>query len=146
MPTTSDGIPLVAWLTIQHLAEDYVTAIEHDGRHATPIRKKLLSRLNRLQSKYGKRPSILAAKAEYVARDKTREFLFLAAYQTATVMNDVKNQTLIASSLAEMYLDDWGDEANGNRWLEVLASALNVFYDDCEEGVFRKLAARKSKD
>jgi hypothetical protein len=56
--------------------------------------------LDRLDRKYGVKPSLLATRADYVESSEDRERLLLAAFTEAERTADERNQELVAVLLA----------------------------------------------
>lgn len=141
--TTSDGIPAEAWDRIHDLSLQYANSVTAGRRVlAESVRKQILRALNGLESKFGRRPSILATKGEYVRRPSDRQRLLLAAFSSAMRRGDAKNVTLISSSLAEFYADEVKDSQQVKKWITQLERALAVHPDRTEAAVFRSLKRR----
>ena len=140
---TLDGIPAERWSRIHELALGYANSVSK-GRYvaAERARRQVLQALNRLQSRYGPRPSILATKGEYVKRPSQRERLLLDAFASAQHQKDTKNLTLICSSLAEFYADEAVDLAKARKWLKQLEKALVYHFDKAESEVLETLKKR----
>jgi hypothetical protein len=141
--TTSDGIPAKAWARIHELALRYANSVEADRRDiAERVRRQMLRALNDLQSRFGKRPSILATKGEYVKRTSQRRRLLLSAFDAAKRRGDVKNLTLISSSLAELFADEAPDSRQAQKWVIRLEESLAKHFDRTEAAVLRSLKGR----
>lgn len=134
--TTSDGISAKDWGILGDLAADLVNEESHDKWEV--IRKKILIYLNRLTKKYGNKASILATKADYVNSILMREKLLLLAYEIIED-TDLKNKTLISSSLAELYIADQKNYTKGQYWLNLLEINLKIHFDKYENMTFEKL-------
>lgn len=89
--TTSDGITDSDWESIIISAEEIaeLTGREIDARFA---QKKILSQLDRLEKKYGRLPTILSTKADYIDSTDERLSLLKEAYITADEIQDKKKQ------------------------------------------------------
>lgn len=102
--TTSDGITDSDWESIIISAEEIaeLTGREIDARFA---QKKILSQLDRLEKKYGRLPTILSTKADYIDSTDERLSLLKEAYITADEIQDKKNKVFISGSIIEIYLE-----------------------------------------
>ncbi|HDP4854863.1 hypothetical protein P4204_25355 [Pseudomonas aeruginosa] len=102
--TTSDGITDSDWESIIISAEEIaeLTGREIDARFA---QKKILFQLDRLEKKYGRLPTILSTKADYIDSTDERLSLLKEAYITADEIQDKKNKAFISSSIIEVYLE-----------------------------------------
>lgn len=142
--STSDGISGEKWEKVHELSVSYANNTRSGKKAAAEsIRRRLIRTLNRLQSTYGARPSILATKAEYAKRSGDRERLLLEAFKNAKHRKDAKNLTLIASSLAEYYADEDPKPDELTKWISHLKDALKNYYDDGEAAVLKELKGRK---
>src|SRR4051812_18466124 len=103
---TSDGISSDDWDKIHACALDVVNASSandaHDGAHALA---ELFQILDELETKYGRKPSLLATRADFVESSEERARLFEEAYEEAQRINDPQNMEAIAHSLTEFYLE-----------------------------------------
>jgi hypothetical protein len=137
---TSDGITTTDWDRIKALAARFANAICSDrSAQAVKCRNALLVSLDKLEHKYGKLPSIIATRADYVSDVSESIGLLKKAYSLAEKMNDRKNLTHIASSLAELYLIDQQDRKNGKLWLVKLKACLKRYFDTHEFDVYKTL-------
>ena len=80
----------------------------------------MLASLERLETKFGRLPSILSTRADYVDDLAIKEALFIEAYEGAARSGDELNQLLTAHSLAELYIDDHRNASKGRVWLTTL--------------------------
>ena len=64
--------------------------------------------LDGLERQYGRRPSILATRADYTSALGAQKRMLRAAYAAAEGMGDGKNMVLVAESLIERFLDGQG--------------------------------------
>ena len=117
---TSDGISDEDWNDVHELAVEIVNHSAVDD-HAAEARARalLMERLDRLDQKYGKRPSLLATRADYVESPNERERLLLSAFSEAERIKDSGNRMLVAESLASLYLEELHNLDEGARWLGV---------------------------
>lgn len=143
MKTTSDGIPAADWEKVHELAVTYANHVSSGKTNkARAVKRKMLSLLDGMETKFGSRPSILATKSDYLVSKSAREKLLLRAFKSARRRRDAKNQTLIASSLAELYLVDAQDKRKGRFWLKQLEQALQTHPDKEELSVHKELAQK----
>ena len=117
---TSDGISDEDWNDVHELAVEIVNHSAVDD-HAAEGRARalLVELLDRLDQKYGKRPSLLATRADYVESPNERERLLLSAFSEAERIKDSGNRMLVAESLASLYLEELHNLDQGARWLGV---------------------------
>jgi hypothetical protein len=105
------------WRSIKKLASDVANAMARDNiKGANEARLNLLKALSFLEKKYGRIPSLLATKADYIEDDKKRISLLHAAYKLARRNADKLNIVLICSSLADFHITEAFDkkmEKNG---------------------------------
>jgi hypothetical protein len=137
---TSDGISDSDWEVVSNLARDVVESVERPEEHEGAERR-LLMFLEELEQKYGKRPSILATRADYVEDVRERVTLLDEAYELATAMNDSLNCTLIASSLAQLFIEEMQDKKSGRIWVNELGECLALHWDDGEHREYLRLTA-----
>lgn len=117
---TSDGISAEDWSGVHELAVEIVnhSAAENHTAEAR-AHASLLALLDRLDQKYGQRPSLLATRADYVESADERERLLLMAFSEAERINDGGNRMLIAHSLATLYIEELRHLDEGAKWLGV---------------------------
>jgi hypothetical protein len=114
--TTPDGISTEDWNVVHELTVDLVNAEE--GEAEEQCRHRLLEYLGELEGKYGPRPSLLATRADFMVDDVPgRLDLFSRAYALSAEVGDLRNQLHVASSLAELYIDELRDIDNASKWL-----------------------------
>jgi hypothetical protein len=148
---TSDGINTEDWDRVKELACQIVNSSSAgNDRASSKYTKSLLAFLTELQKKYGELPSILATEADYMEDIPERLQLLKRAYALAEKLQDYRNQVLIASSIAEIYIEELADVKNATVWLDLLETNINNSQDweevkDLNE-LKRKLAALKSVD
>ena len=124
--STPDGISTEDWDVVHQLAVDLVNASD-DEREARRV--ALLDWLDKLQRKYGPRPSVLATRADYLDdADPEREMLLLEAHSLAESANDGTNGLYVSHSLAELYLAKQ-DLNNVDEWLTRMRSYLDEIKD-----------------
>ena len=145
--STSDGIATEDWDVVHTLAVEIVNA---DGDQRTQYRRRLLSLLGDLETKYGQKPSILATRADYLdADDPAREQLLLRAHSTAASDGDTANMVHTAQSSIELFLE-WRRLTEADHWLEEFRTYLDrcssqeANYSDYEtlRAEYRKLVLR----
>lgn len=126
---TSDGIEGGDWEEIMTLSAAVAnqTSIGLDSGLET---KRLMRALDKLEKKYGRLPSILSTRADYVDNADVSISLLKEAYVTADENSDVKNKVFISSSLAEMYLDTLENKQLASFWVETLKKDLEKYPDD----------------
>lgn len=138
---TSDGISMEDWDRVHELALAIVNA-EDDSSEELVARKELLDYLDELHSKYGARPSLLATRADYLDDDVSGRLRLLeAAYALASEADDVRNQLLIATSLADLYVGELRDSVEGGQWLSRLDGILHRTGDDVERAEVARIRA-----
>ncbi|MBX3669934.1 MAG: hypothetical protein KF778_16150 [Rhodocyclaceae bacterium] len=145
---TPDGILLSDWESVKELAAEYANAIvlSPNDKSATKLRKRMLRLLNRMSSKYGDRPSILATKADYLSSDRRRAGVLEKAFAMAKQMHDHRNMTWISSSLAELYAEDIPDPSKEMLWIDRLGKALVNCPDETEQAVYERLCSKTGVD
>jgi hypothetical protein len=124
---TSDGIDGADWDHVHELAVDIVNlSASEDQAGEARARTALLRLLDRLDEKYGIKPSLLATRADFVDSAEEKERLLMAAYSEAERIADQFNRQLIAHSLAEFYLETAETPDEGARWLGMWRSHLGT--------------------
>ena len=137
---TSDGISSEDWDLVHALALDIVNASAlGDDFESAEKTTEFLALIERLEGKYGVTASLLATKADYIEDTQERIELLSRGYLVATESGDLKNKTLIASSLAELFWWELGDKKNTRHWLEKLRRSLIDYGDEGEQEVLRSL-------
>jgi len=138
---TSDGITQKDWGRVCRISMAIFNSImRHNDKSVENQKAKLFACLDRLEAKYGELPSIVGARADFEDNQRKRVRLWKRAYHLAQARQDFKNVTLIASSLADYFIDERQDKRRGRYWLKRLAEAL-ARYDIPDE---RKLMRRLS--
>jgi hypothetical protein len=122
---TSDGIARADWDEIHELALDIVNcSASEDQAGEARARASLIALLDRLDNKYGSKPSLLATRADYVESPEDRERLLLAAYSEAERIADDTNRELTAHSLAQLYIEEVRSFDDGANWLGIWRDEL----------------------
>lgn len=129
MMATSDGIATNDWETIRDLAATVVNR-SGAGDDGALDRKRLLRALDKLEKKYGRLPSILSTRADYVDNSELSISLLKEAYVTACERSDVKNKAFISSTLSELYLETFQREDLARFWLELFKKDLGSYSED----------------
>lgn len=126
---TSDGISSEDWERVQMAAIDVVGETAEDDS-ADLARQTLLRILDELESKYGRRPSILATRADYCENVEERVALLLEANQYAQQINDHVNQFEVADSMAATMIRVTGDVAAARDWLRAVEAVLLAHHNE----------------
>ena len=100
------------------------------GLDAGLERKRLMRALDRLEQKYGRLPSILSTRADYVDDANISLSLLKEAYVSADEDSDLKNKVIIGSSIAEMYLDSFDNKSRAGFWVKTLKKDLEKYSGD----------------
>jgi hypothetical protein len=137
---TSDGIRNRDWRRVHNAALRVANALssESTSKEATTALRTLHKLLRALKDEYGPLPSILATEADYARSRHKRIRLLTVAYRTAEKLGDKKNMRLIASSLAETFVEA-KDVDEGARWIARLKLALRDSPDDDDRRVVKAL-------
>jgi len=114
MPTP-DGISSDDWNTVRDLVMIVMSATTADARSASI--GQLFAFLDELDRTYGRRPSLLATRADFLDDDSRRVQMLEEAYALASVLADHTNMLFIAHSLAEFYLGEPPHPPHARRWL-----------------------------
>lgn len=126
---TSDGIDARDWEVIGDLAAAVANRSGADS-DASLDRKRLLRALDKLEKKYGRLPSILSTRADYVDDPELSLSLLKEAYVTADERSDVKNKAFISSTLSELYLETFQRKDLARFWLELFKKDLENYSED----------------
>jgi hypothetical protein len=102
---TSDGISSRDWDEVEKLSFSIADAIENESDSAVLV-EELFNKLDRLESKYGKLPSITATRADYIDCPSKQLSLLKEAYASSLEINDKKNMAYISASIAEFYMEN----------------------------------------
>lgn len=129
MMATSDGIATNDWETIRDLAATVVNR-SGAGDDGSLDRKRLLRALDKLEKKYGRLPSILSTRADYVDDPELSLSLLKEAYVTADERSDVKNKAFISSTLSELYLETFQRKDLARFWLGLFTKDLESYSED----------------
>lgn len=135
---TSDGVSGADWYLVRCRASEVVNATIGPTSRYVLAQRRLMGLLSRLIKKYGKRPSLLATKADYMSSPRKRVALWEHAFRSAENATDHINCVLIATSLVEFYFEDALDETKGNLWLTKLEGCLLGYKDKYAEKVLAK--------
>jgi hypothetical protein len=140
---TPDGISDADWTRVRDLAAAAVEASAGaDEVLASQRLAELMRALDALEAQYGRRPSLLATRADFNADEGEKLVLLEEAYAIADESGDVANTVWIADALATLHIDDRRDPIEGARWLEVYAQALTAAGDDVDVQPFQALQER----
>ena len=134
------GISKNDWDEVIDLSGKIANAtIAADDALAELLAARLMRILDSLERKYGRLPGILATRADYTDDSPAKIALFEEAWRSATERHDRFNLVLIASSLAELHIEDLNDIPSGARWLTRLEEALENHWDDGEYQELQRL-------
>lgn len=138
---TSDGIQTRDWNRIWKCAAD-IANLAAAGRlqEMRLTEKQLLSELRILESKYGRLPSILATRADYIPSLQRRVRLLEEAFSKARSAGDLANCTIIAGSLAALLIERMKDKRRGDKWLRELGGCLSRHWDGFESREHARLS------
>jgi hypothetical protein len=131
---TPSGISAEDWDEIVQLA--WSIAISDDDE---PYRLALFRALDKLEEKYGVLPDLLATRADYVEIEESVSLLS-RAFVLATEKRDFRNQTLIADSLAQIYIRTLSDPNQGRTWLTRLRACIERCGTEDDLSTFRDLS------
>ncbi len=81
--------------------------------------------LSELENKYGRLPSILAARADFTRGAVGNEALLLEAFEIAERSSDPQAMLHIAHSLTELYVEDAWDRSKAAFWLRRFEALLS---------------------
>jgi len=110
-----------------------------NGDECAKLKKALLAHLDVLEVQYGELPSILATRADYSENLQHKEHLLRHAYNLADVRKDRLNQLEIAHSLAELFIEDLNDTAEGSKWLDRLRAHAEQTNDFSRKSEYEQL-------
>ena len=137
---TVDGISGDDWNEVHELSLALCSTIDTDEENSR--RLELLTFLQRLDRKYGKRASLLAARADFISdNDLERRRLYEEAYQIALRNQDPFNLLYVAHSMAELCVEA-GDHAEVKGWLARFRSHLDSVRDEFYEIEYERLVQR----
>ena len=123
MPT-KDGISDADWKCVTDRALDL---LEHlDGPEEGAYRRRLLDYLSQLEERYGRLPSILAARADLGGDTHAhdRESLLVESFALYETTSDHQGMLYTAHSLAEFYVDDLWHREKAAFWIGRLENLL----------------------
>jgi len=124
---TPDGISGADWDAVHELTLEMLNcAAAEDPSPSSRAKASLMELLDRLDQKYGAKPSLLATRADFVDSSVERERLLLAAYSEAKRIADGMNRELIAHSLAQFHIEEMGSVDEGAKWLGVWRDELGI--------------------
>ena len=122
---TSDGIAQLDWDRVHELAVEIVNCSANDDDDAgSRARLALFVLLDELDQKYGRKPSLLATRADYVESSEQKEWLLRLAYTESERIADTENQQLIVHSLASFYIEESPDASEATKWLATWRNLL----------------------
>jgi hypothetical protein len=118
---TNDGISKEDWDEVIDLSAKIANAIcSDDEALSNLLSTRLLRILDALERKYGRLPGILATRADCIDDSQERIALFEEAWRIANDREDRFNLVLIASSLAELHIEELKDTSSAiagwNDW------------------------------
>ena len=128
MPT-SDGINDDDWDQIHHDAAAIVEA-SSGGLDTSLLTSRLMDQLSYLEEKYGRLPSLLATRADFIEDETLTRALLKEAYITALELEDDINAKEICLSIFESYRELDSDHPLGSFWAELLRSHLEDSPDE----------------
>ncbi len=137
---TPDGISTEDWDEVHDIAVQIanLSSVGDDaGGNLAQVR--MLSLLDRLDAKYGPRPSLLSLRADYVDSPLVKEDLLLRAYASAEELNEPNSKVWGASELAAYYIEEAGDLRKGADWLFILRELLAKTPSKAEQAVVNRL-------
>ena len=128
------------WEEIQERASEIAeAALAGDMGRMQALKSGLMQRLEDLANQYGPNPALLGVRAEYTDDAGERLALCQKAYVLAEQGGDSESLTMLSHSLAELYIEEFHDAANGNRWLARLEANLRACHSDFEAGEYGRL-------
>ena len=140
---TPDGISDADWTRLRALAARVVEGASAGDAAAADARLgELFTLLDGLELQYGRRPSLLATRADVTADEGEKLALLEEAYAIADESGDVENAVWIADTLATLLIEDRSESVEGSRWLEAYAAALTAAGDDVDVEPFKALQER----
>jgi len=137
---TADGISKEDWDEVIDLSAKIANAASvEDETLGQLLTTRLFRVLDALERKYGRLPAILATRADRIDDSREKIALFEEAWRIANDREDRFNLVLIASSLAELHIEELNDTSSGARWLAKLEEALENHWDDGEYQELQRL-------
>ena len=142
MESTSDDISREELERILELEIEIVNAsAKEDSAMVRICERRLFEYLDDLETKYGPLPRILDRRADFTDDPMVRLTLYNQAYVLADARGDVCNQLCIASSLGRLYIEDFRNVKEGQRWLDVVKEHLKRTGDDTDVEEYEELKA-----
>ena len=135
---TTDGISSEHWRRVHQLSAAVVNSCDSDILYAEAL-ARLFSYLDQLEQTCGRRPSILATRADFLDDHSIAIPLIEEAHALATP-DDHLNRLLAASSLAQIYVESAGNLDAAKPWLDKMADALSFHWDDHEHQEYLRLS------
>lgn len=123
---TSDGIDDEDWERVQDAALTYVHATADESDDGNAELRAIVHVLDELELKYGRLPSLLATRADYVDDVDSRIALLEEAFELAQARQDYRNVIETADSLATTYIRQLDDSVMGRTWLTALERHLPI--------------------
>ena len=134
---TSDGISEKDWDKVQKLAENLVDAnYKEDENFQKETLENIFKYLEKLEEKYGQKPSIISTKADFLFDDNDKRIeLYKNAYYLAKKINDNYNKVEISDSLTDLYIEVIGSYKDAKYWFNILSKEMkeNTEYLDKEK-------------
>ena len=124
MPT-SDGISDADWDQIHDNAAAIVAA-SGEGADTSFLISRLLKQLDYLEGKYGRLPSLLATRADYVDDGTAALSLLKEAFVVSLELADFANTTEICLSVIEVYSELDDGLSRKEFWIGVLRKHLAI--------------------
>ncbi len=137
--STSDGISHRHWDKIEKLAGEIVAAsVKEDFTMMEIQTEYLFDALDELEAIYGKVPSLLATKGDFMPEGQDPVPFWTEAYALAVERDDPKNQLLTASSLADYYFQKKRFDLS-LKWIDAGEHLLALVPDEFEAEAFKVL-------
>jgi hypothetical protein len=136
---TSDDISTKHWEWVKTYAAEIANAECTDDQIASEsATNHLLFFLDCLDVKYGRTASVLATRADYTSALDERTSLLVEAYGIASRTNDKRNQMLVASSLAQLLIEETTNIPESEKWLTVFAETISNKWDELDYADFQR--------
>jgi hypothetical protein len=137
--STPDGISDADWDRVKELAVAIATASEDEEDGGEKETLALMGFLDGLEAKYGRLPSILATRADFLDDPEQAVVLLEQAWELAVERKDVRNRLYIADSLASTYIRELEDAEAGEIWLRRVAEDLKTTGDESDITSYEEL-------